>query len=364
MPPITIFTPSFADEDNTNAQNLTVKELVSRLPADEFHVTMLHAGTPDPRISSRKNTQLIHWSNHGNTLRLLASIRFSPPDIYFFPRYGPLDRAFLELKRYARLRSSLITYIVMMLDAASVDPLVLRLISEADRVLANSPYVAETIGTCSRVQADVIFDGADQRFFYPQASFSSKQSGLKLTVLYAGSFQPRKRVELVIQNATRHPGVEFRLAGKGETENACRDLAERHDCQNVTFLGHLGSHTLGEEMRNADIFLFPSVQEGNPQVLLQAAACGLPAIATDQYHSPFIVSGSTGFLSNSDQELSDSLDLLLTNPGLRQSMSLAAARHAQNFDWTRIATQWGRVFQQVSCRSQQDEAYEPSPALR
>jgi len=29
---ITVFTPSFADEANTNAQNLTAKEIVNRLP--------------------------------------------------------------------------------------------------------------------------------------------------------------------------------------------------------------------------------------------------------------------------------------------------------------------------------------------
>jgi len=363
MPPITIFTPSFADEDNTNAQNLTVKELVSRLPADEFHVTMLHAGAPDPRISSRKNTQLIRWRSHGNTLRLLTKILFSPPDIYFFPRYGPLDRAFLALKRYAGLRSALVTYIVMMMDPAPVNSLVRCLISEADRVLANSPYVAETIDSVGS-RADVIFDGVDQRFFYPRGSLTPKQSAIKVTVLYAGSFQPRKRVELVIQNAARYPNVEFRLAGQGGTENACHDLVTRKGCQNVIFLGHLASEKLGEEMRNADLFFFPSILEGNPQVLLQAAACGLPAIAMNDYRSPFIVNGSTGFLTNSDHELFASLDLLLTNPGLRQSMSGAAARHAQNFDWVRIANQWGNVFRQVVSGFQEHEAYEPSPALR
>jgi len=33
---LTVFTPSFADEANTNAQNLTAKEVISRLPADRF----------------------------------------------------------------------------------------------------------------------------------------------------------------------------------------------------------------------------------------------------------------------------------------------------------------------------------------
>ena len=52
---ITIFTPSDASAGNTNAQNLTVKEIVARLPEELFHVTMLCDGdVPDPRLSTRK----------------------------------------------------------------------------------------------------------------------------------------------------------------------------------------------------------------------------------------------------------------------------------------------------------------------
>ena len=49
--PIKIFTPSCADESDSNAQNLTVKELVARLPPDRFHVTMILQGGPDPRLA-------------------------------------------------------------------------------------------------------------------------------------------------------------------------------------------------------------------------------------------------------------------------------------------------------------------------
>jgi glycosyltransferase involved in cell wall biosynthesis len=47
-------------------------------------------------------------------------------------------------------------------------------------------------------------------------------------------------------------------------------------------------------MRKADVFLFPSVLEGHPQVLGQAAACGLPAVAMDLYRPDYIVSGKRG----------------------------------------------------------------------
>ncbi len=74
--PITIFTPSSADEDNTNAQNLTVKEIVARLPSEQFQVIMISEGKPDPRIAARKNTELILWTEHWNTVRLFKRCLF------------------------------------------------------------------------------------------------------------------------------------------------------------------------------------------------------------------------------------------------------------------------------------------------
>src|ERR1035441_6564006 len=99
---ITIFTPSFADEANTNAQNLTAKEIVSRLPAGRFRVVLLGDGAPDPRILTRENTEILRWSRHGNTARWLPRVLLSKVDVYFFPRQGPLDTLRSEERRVGK----------------------------------------------------------------------------------------------------------------------------------------------------------------------------------------------------------------------------------------------------------------------
>ena len=93
-------------------------------------------------------------------------------------------------------------------------------------------------------------------------------------------------------------------------------------------------------MRQADIFLFPSILEGHPQVLGQAAACGLPSIAMNVYHPDYVVDGKTGFLVTGDDDLGKRLDLLLDQPDLRLSMAISAAAHVKQFDWDDIAKQW------------------------
>jgi len=191
------------------------------------------------------------------------------------------------------------------------------------------------------VAASTVYDGIDRRYFFPQRNGDKS----RLTVLYAGSFRSYKRVDLLVRQAARLPQVEFRIAGSGEQEQAHRQLAEQLGCGNVRFLGALAQPELGEEMRNAQVFFFPSILEGHPQVLGQAAACGLPAIAMNTYRPEYVVNGKTGFLVESDRELAPRLDLLLENSSLRRSMSDAAVSHARNFDWDEIVKQWVDIFQ-------------------
>jgi len=346
---ITIFTPSFADEADTNAQNLSVKEIVARLDPERAAVTMLHEGTVDPRIASRPNTTLIRWHEHGNTLRTAWQILKKVPDVYFFPREGPLDAVFLNLRRHLRLKTAVIAYIVSGgLHSQPYSAARVRNIREADAVIANNDYLAQLLKEKLDVDAVTIYDGIDRRYFFPPKG--GRASGDEVTVLYAGSLRPYKRVPLVVQQAARWPQVRFRIAGVGEEEQICKNLATELKCGNVEFLGHLSQPQLSDEMRHADIFFFPSVVEGHPQVLLQAAACGLPAIAMQVYRPDCVVSGKTGFLVDTDAKLTEKIDLLIREPVLRRTMGDAAIANTWKFDWDVIAGEWQQTFEQAAAK--------------
>jgi hypothetical protein len=66
---ITVFTPSFADEADTNAQNLTVKEVAARLSPEKFRLVMLCENSQDPRIANRPYTRLLRWRRRGKPER-------------------------------------------------------------------------------------------------------------------------------------------------------------------------------------------------------------------------------------------------------------------------------------------------------
>jgi glycosyltransferase involved in cell wall biosynthesis len=343
---ITIFTPSFADETDSNAQNLSVKEIVTRLDPERASVTMLHEGAVDPRIASRPNTRLIQWHKHGNTARVIWQILKSVPDVYFFPREGPLDAAFMNLRHYLGLKTALVSYVVSGgLYSGPYLPARIRHIREAESVIANNTYLGELLKEKLGIDtAGIIYDGVDRRYFFEPELRASRD---RVTVLSAGSLRPYKRMPLVVRQAAQWPQALFRIAGVGEEEQTCKRLAAELGCTNVEFLGHLSHQQLGEEMRRADVFFFPSILEGHPQVLVQAAASGLPVVAMRIYRPDYVADGTTGFLADTDDGLSEKLDVLIRQPDLRRTMAKAAAVHAQKFDWDVIARDWQNIFEKA-----------------
>jgi glycosyltransferase involved in cell wall biosynthesis len=340
---ITVFTPSFADETNTNAQNLTVKEVVARMDPARFRVVMLAGGAVDPRIAGRLNTTILSWKKRGNTARVLWHLLTNVPDVYFFPREGSLDAAFLALRAKLRLKSALVTYVVSGgLEQGTERPILKRAIFDADVVAGNSRHMSETVERLGGRDVRTVYDGIDRRYYYPRSgpAFTGRQR-----VLFAGSFRRYKRADLVVREAARHPRWEFRLAGIGEEQVACQRLAQDLGCRNVVFLGHLNAAQLGDEMRAAGLFFSPSEIEGHPQVLGQAAGCGLPCVARNSYRPDYVVDGVTGLLGSSDDEIGAALDRLIRQPDLAAQMSAAAIKHSQKFDWDRITEQWQQIME-------------------
>lgn len=84
-------------------------------------------------------------------------------------------------------------------------------------------------------------------------------------------------------------------------------------------------------MAAADVFVLPSYREGFGSVVLEAAACGVPAVATRIYGlTDAIVDGETGLLvpPRDPRALAEAMGRLAADAGLRASMGAAARARA------------------------------------
>jgi glycosyltransferase involved in cell wall biosynthesis len=120
-------------------------------------------------------------------------------------------------------------------------------------------------------------------------------SGRPLEVLTVGSFTARKGcLDLSIIAAALTPRVQFRFVGDLPKElQALRQ--SKSSC--IRFHPRVPQHELSKVYDEADIFVFPTIEDGFAAVLTQAAAAGLPILTTSNCSGPDIVrEGLTGWV--------------------------------------------------------------------
>jgi glycosyltransferase involved in cell wall biosynthesis len=148
----------------------------------------------------------------------------------------------------------------------------------------------------------------------------------------------------VIEAAARFPRADFVLVGDGMLRERLQREVDSRGLKNVEFTGAIGQDAVRAQYRRSDIFFFPSQWEGSPKVILEAAACGLPVIARNNYRPETVISEATGFLANSDAELYAALQQLIADPQRRRTMGMAGRRHIAQFDWSPITRRWEEIF--------------------
>ncbi len=104
-------------------------------------------------------------------------------------------------------------------------------------------------------------------------------------------------------------------------------------------------------LQQADAFVLSSRREGFPNALLEAIACGLPAIATTCSSGPaeIVHDGENGLLVPSEDpaSLAAALDRLLGDAALRARLGRAAAAAVKPYALETIAARWETLLEQV-----------------
>lgn len=348
MKPIRILVDSFADANEFNAQMVNGREIVSRLDADRFHVSMFLRGEPDPRLARRRNTRFIRLRPHGQTVRILREFICGPHQLVFYIKSSPASWLYLALRPKWLDRRKVIGTIESQSDLyneptikASQIRLWERTILRSDVLFSNSMSVRVSLEKEYGLRSEVIPTGVDTNFFTPDWHRPANQ---RPRILFVGSLRPFKGPQLLVRAASRFSDADFVIAGDGLMTSELKSQIEREHLTNCELVGRLNHSDLLQQYRNADVFLFPSRWEGSPKVILEAAACGLPVIARGDYGPETVVDGQTGYLGKSDDELLERLRYLLEISDLRRNMGQASRALSERFDWSKIVPLWEEAF--------------------
>jgi alpha-maltose-1-phosphate synthase len=203
----------------------------------------------------------------------------------------------------------------------------------ADLVLAPSSFVAETVRTFHPNKALALAPyGVDLEFWTP----GSRDEGSEvLRFIYAGQISLRKGVPLLIQAWEKAAlrSAELQLVGSWNLSDSKKALLPR----GVTHVSPLSSEALRDHYRRADVFVFPSFFEGLALVLLEAMACGLPAIASEATGGADVLTEASGWMLpvGDIDRLVDALRWFDKNRSCVPEMGRAARKKAEECTWNR-----------------------------
>lgn len=174
-----------------------------------------------------------------------------------------------------------------------------------------------------------------------------------LDILFVGRLSRVRRVELLLQAAKRLTiphrvtivGGEEKTSSLQESgyfeelKRLCVDLGVENK---VTFTGAKPPLELKHYYENADVFVYPSLYENFGQPMLEAAAAGLPIIATSVGLAREIIrEGETGFIVPADPDTISDRITRVFDPTTRYAMGRKIQETVQrDYGWDNIIQQY------------------------
>ena len=233
-----------------------------------------------------------------------------------------------------------------------------ELLARADLLLVEGPHLRERVIAlgCDPAKVDV------QRIALPLGDFSPAaprtRPSERAVIVFAGRFCAQKGVlyalEAVRLLRRKRRDFELRLLGDetltdGRYAASVYAFVRRHRLgDHVRFLGFRNHRECVASMREADVFLHPSIVDdeglsegGAPTTIIEAQALAIPVVSTWHCDIPNVtVPGESALLvpERDAPALADALRELLDDPARRQAMGRAGRRHVERLHDARRET--------------------------
>lgn len=215
--------------------------------------------------------------------------------------------------------------------------------AEADRVLAPSDYVRDTLIANGIAPERIVLlpYGVDVERFRPGPP---RDADATFRILFVGLIGQRKGVKYLLEAMRRLalPRAELvmvgRIAGDGSGLAPYRDL--------FTHVPHVPFGEVHALYQSADVFVYPSLHEGSAFATFEALASGLPVIATPNAGS-VVRDGEDGFIVplRDVEALMERIATLYRDRERRRAMAVTARARAEQFTWDHYRARLGAAIE-------------------
>lgn len=365
---IGVDTSSLGSKNLTGIGRYTI-ELLNRL-TDTPHEWFLYSNTDiASRYSKKSNVQLrIGPDIPVKVPRILWSQTFLP----FYVRQDELDVFWSPTHRLPLLASRQVAMVVTIHDLVwRHAPQTMRVLNrwidrvfmpkairQADQVIAVSKHTANDLSdefkeVTKKIQ--VTYLASSMADSYKDGDFLASLGIAKPFFLFVGTLEPRKNLKRLLEAYSYLPQdlrdkFSFVIAGgKGWGPIDVESVAKRLGLSdNLHILGYVSDDELAALYEHAMFLAMPALYEGFGLPLVDAMVKGLPVL-TSNVSSMKEIAEHTGVLIDPHDTFSilNGLCALLTDDGLRDSLSKRALEMSCQFNWDNTAKQTIKVLEQA-----------------
>jgi glycosyltransferase involved in cell wall biosynthesis len=196
---------------------------------------------------------------------------------------------------------------------------------------------------CPAKKIRVIHNGVNTEKFTPmdkqQARKRLSLSPNQKYALWVGSNPQRKRLSMAIKAVSISKCSKLLVVG-----------INGKNTEKTVFLGKIPEQDLIAAYSAADVLIFPTVYEGFPLAPLEALACGLPIIVSEESNMGEIIKdGVQGFVINDDNPVNyqEKIDLIINDDSRLGEMAIKSRALALNYSWFNQAEKYWKIYKEL-----------------
>lgn len=230
-----------------------------------------------------------------------------------------------------------------------------KVAQEAERIIAVSESTRQDLVNLYKIKPEkikVIYSGVGEEF--RQLPITRKKYNLpKKFILYFGVLEPRKNLVGLIKafeifRTKNNRLSEYKLVIAGAEgwlfKKIYQTAKESKFSQDIIFTGFIKEKDKPALYNLASLFVYPSFFEGFGFPPLEAMACGVPVITSNNSSLPEVV-GDAGLMVNAadPDELAWVMAEVLSDEELRNELTRRGLKRAKEFSWRKCAKKTLRV---------------------
>lgn len=226
-----------------------------------------------------------------------------------------------------------------------------REIEATQEFLVPSRFVARSL-EFSGVKAEQMHRcpyGVDVSQFFPKGKNNSRiDRTCPVSFIYVGGVKELKGISYLLEAFDEIPSEMASLTVVGSVNEKDNDIIPYKD--RVRFTGNILHSAVADELRSADVFVLASLGEGLSLSTLEAAACGLPLIVTENSGvNDEMTDGVEGFIIpiQSKDAIKEKVIWFVEHPDQIEKMGKSARELALKYTWEKYYQNIAKVFESI-----------------